>query len=93
MVKKRTREQAQIDSLDDLVGHLYSYSMRNYVYAKGEIDYIGVTDYGTWDIYEVKSSRRHYETAIRQLTRAKRYFPQVIDKYVYIGREHALEKV
>lgn len=92
--KNRQREQKQIDSLDELVGHLYIKSIRNHVYQFGELDYVGILPNGKWDIYEVKSSRSGHNRAMQQLYIAKRYFwKKCNNQFIYFHYDRELKKV
>ena len=87
------REKYAIDTLDNLVGDLYSDTRHNWFYSNykgcGEIDYMGyIVKRGLWDIYEVKTSLKGVKKGIYQIEKAKRCLPtSIADGYIYVINE------
>ena len=94
MVKQHTKESEYIDSLDELVRHMYKFSMRHHFYELGELDYVGVRPDGQWDIYEVKASDKGYNKAVLQLGRAEDYYGNLcLNTFLYIGKTGELHNI
>lgn len=85
-------------ALEELVGHQYTCIETNLEYkfreCAGEIDFMGRSKEGTWDIYEIKTrpKRKLVEKAIVQLNRAREYF-NVRDTFIFYSDTNQIEKV